>query len=452
MILDDVINQVPNYKEFLTVKELNNSSNALAEEFDAVENVKIGESREGRPISYIKIGNGAKKALLFAFPHPNEPIGSMTVEYLSRHLAENPDVVDELGYTWYLIKAIDPDGATLNEGWFKGTFTPQKYVQNYYRPPGHEQIEWTFPVDYKNLHFNSPPPETRALISLIDKIKPDFMYSLHNAGFCGVYYYISHPNEKLYTNFTRLVENQDLPLHMGEPEAPFIKKLSPAVFQMFGISQSYDFYEENGVEDPSLLIKHGTSSDDYLRRVTDDKGFTLICEMPYFYDDALRDESETQYSRRELVKEALEYSRETYMYLKPRFERIRKYCPESHRLYTSIADTIDNFERRFEPRLNNALNNAMYEGKATVAQAFDSMTATRYYQIFRPAMTSRLCSLGAQYKPDKSSMFFDVKEELDCYVEEKVGEVISGTDFKVIPIQKLVRVQVGSAILTMQSI
>jgi hypothetical protein len=119
MILNEVVDKVPYYKEFLTIAELDTSATVLADEFDTVDKIKIGESAEGKPISYLKIGDGPKNALLFAFPHPNEPIGSMTVEYLSRHLAENPELVDKLGYTWYLIKAIDPDGAALNEGWFK---------------------------------------------------------------------------------------------------------------------------------------------------------------------------------------------------------------------------------------------------------------------------------------------------------------------------------------------
>lgn len=102
MILEEVVNKVPDYKEFLTVEELDNSSRSLAEEFNSVEMVKTGESGEGRPINYLKIGEGKRNALLFAFPHPNEPIGSMTVEFLSRYLAENPDVTEELDYTWYL--------------------------------------------------------------------------------------------------------------------------------------------------------------------------------------------------------------------------------------------------------------------------------------------------------------------------------------------------------------
>ena len=289
-------------------------------------------------------------------------------------------------------------------------------------------------------------------MSLIDKIKPDFMFSLHNAGFCGVYYYISHTNDALYPQYEKLVNRQALPLHKGEPEAPFIKKLAPAVFQMFGISESYDFYEENGVEDPSQLIKNGTSSDDYLRRITGNKGFTLVCEMPYFYDKALGDNSLTEYERRNLVVDANNYSMEMYEYLKPRFDKIRNYCPQNHRLYTTVEDSMDNFLKRHDPRMNNAHNNPMYEGKATVAQAFDSMTAMRYYQTFRPAMTARLCELAAKQTPSRAMLINEIKEELDSYVKDKVKEVISGTDFEVIPIQKLVKVQVGSALITIQSI
>ena len=152
-IFNEIMEGVPDFKEFMTVDELDNSSQKLAEQFENVELVNVGKSISGRPILCLKIGKGKKRALLFAFPHPNEPIGSLTVEFLSRYLAENPEITEELGYTWYLIKAIDPDGAILNEGWFKGKFDPLKYARYYYRPPSHEQIEWTFPIEYNKLSF-----------------------------------------------------------------------------------------------------------------------------------------------------------------------------------------------------------------------------------------------------------------------------------------------------------
>ena len=109
MQLIEILNQVPEYKAFLTISELDNSSKKLAKLFDHVTLKEIGKSREGRIIYCLKIGEGKENALLFAFPHPNEPIGSMSLEFLSRFLAENPEFTKETGYTWYLIKAIDID-------------------------------------------------------------------------------------------------------------------------------------------------------------------------------------------------------------------------------------------------------------------------------------------------------------------------------------------------------
>lgn len=452
MILDYVLAEIPDYSEFMTVEELDNSSKKLAEEFSTVKMIKMGESGEGRPISYLKIGNGSKNALLFAFPHPNEPIGSMTVEFLSRYLAENNDLVKELGYSWYLIKAIDPDGAALNEGWFKGKFTPLKYAQNYYRPPGHEQMEWTFPVEYKKLSFNSPPPETRALMKLIDTVKPDFMFSLHNAGFCGVYYYITRPIETMYPEFNRLVETTGLPLHRGEPETPYIKKLNPAIFQMFGIQESYEFYLDNGVEDPQEIIKSGTSSDDYLRRATDGKGFTLICEMPYFYDQAIGDDSMTEYDRRKLNVDAIHFNMGANEFIKERFNKIREYCDQEHRLYTAVADSIDNFDKRSAPRLRFAETTPVYEGKATAAQAFDSLVARKFYTSFKAAQAARNCLIAAERHPEHKEKIMETKRELDEYVEKLVESSLKGTDFEVIPIQKLVKVQVGSALIALYNL
>jgi hypothetical protein len=181
-LLDDV----PDFAAFLTVDELKSSTQRLVNEYPAVvEVLPVGHSRQGEVIEALKIGAGPKTALLFAMPHPNEPIGSMMLEVLSLKLAQDDGLWEALGYTWYLIKCIDPDGTRLNEGWFKGPFSITNYAQHYYRPPSHQQVEWSFPIDYKTLHFHDPLPETRALMTLIEQTRPDFIYSLHNAGFGG---------------------------------------------------------------------------------------------------------------------------------------------------------------------------------------------------------------------------------------------------------------------------
>ncbi len=54
----DVLSQIPDYKEFMTITELNDSSKKLAKDFDHVELKEIGKSREGRTIYFLKIGEG----------------------------------------------------------------------------------------------------------------------------------------------------------------------------------------------------------------------------------------------------------------------------------------------------------------------------------------------------------------------------------------------------------
>jgi hypothetical protein len=367
----------------------------------------------------------------------------MTLEYLSGRLAEDDGLMEELGYTWYIVKCIDPDGARLNEGWFKGEFTPLKYALNYYRPPGKNQVEWTFPIDYKTLHFHTPLPETRALMNLIDAHRPDFMYSLHNAGFCGVYWYLGEEAPALYPRLHELVHRQRLPLHMGEPETPFIEKLDDAIFRMFGAEESYDFTAKHTDEDPAKLRDSGTSSHGYLRSVCD--GFTLVCEMPYYYDEKVTDDSPSDVGRREAVLEALGYSTEAYKFLRPRFDVIAGRADESKRLYQSVQDYLENFEKRMEPRRKHAETAEEYEGMANVAQAFDSRVASRYGTMFMMGMAMRVADEALIRGPDAGIR--GIRDEIRDRMLETNGEVEESSDIEVIPIQKLVRVQLGSGLM-----
>jgi hypothetical protein len=449
-IFNKVLDNVPNFDEFLTVEELDNSSRKLAEKFKDVELFNIGNSNSGRPILCLKIGNSKKNALIFAFPHPNEPIGSLTVEFLSGYLAENPDIVKELGYTWYLIKAIDPDGAILNEGWFKGPFDPLKYAKNYYRPPSHEQIEWTFPIKYKKLVFSNPPPETQALMKLIEDLKPNFMFSLHNAGFCGIYWYVSHEIKEMFPELINFTKRENLPIHRGEPETQYLKELNPAIYQLFGIQDTYDFLEENGVNDPQDLIKSGTSSDDYLSYKTNGKGFTLVCEMPYFYDKALDNDNPSLYNRREKILELFDFFKEIHEFSVKNFNYIKEYCDSSSKFFSSVHDFVTNFIQRLEPEIQYAKKTDKYEGKATIAQAFDSMVASRYYASLGLGMLARLCEEAVNLHPESKKEILNIKSQVDSRVKQIINDVLKKTSFEIIPIQKLVRVQVGSALITMK--
>lgn len=212
-----IMAQVPEMDRFLTLDELNADLEALAERYPAIVSARrVGTSKLGEPIRMLSIGAGPVNALLFACPHPNEPIGAMMVHHLAHRLVDDAELRDAFGYTWHMIGCVDPDGTRLNEGWFAGPFTPRNYARHFFRPASEMQVEWTFPIAYKKHYFDRVLPETQMLMRVIDELKPELMASLHNAGFGGVYYYISHPAEPMYETLHRIPEWEGLPLQLGE--------------------------------------------------------------------------------------------------------------------------------------------------------------------------------------------------------------------------------------------
>jgi hypothetical protein len=280
---------------------LDESSRRLADKYpDTVELRTIGESSEGREITTLVIGEGDKSAFMYGFTHPNEPIGSLTIECLASRLAASAELRKRLGYKFILAKAIDVDGARLNEGWFRGPFDLLTYAENYYRPPPNEQAEWTFPNHYKTLHWDTPNPETRAIKKIVDEFKPEFTYVLHNADFCGIYYYLSRELPSAYAELKNLPISEGLPLHRGEaPDELYQKRLDDGIYRDYGISDEYEFISKTLACDPATRINCGTDCYEYIRNMYN--GFCLTCELPCFYDERIQDANLTPFKRRDLL-------------------------------------------------------------------------------------------------------------------------------------------------------
>jgi hypothetical protein len=452
MNFQSIVDQVPDYQNFLTVEELDESSRKLAEEFpDIVTLFEAGKSRNGHPIIAVKIGDGAKNALCFACPHPNEPIGAMTLEYFSRTLAENDELREELGFTWYMIKCIDPDGVRLNENWFKGPFNVYTYTKNYFRPIGYEQVEWTFPVDYKKLHFHEPLPETQALMRLMEEKKPDFVYSLHNAGFGGAYWYLTHDLPDLYEDLRNSAVKQEIPLNLGEPEEPFITKFSPAVFKTMTIGQAYDFIEQFTGEKPD--IKNGTSSSDYASRVSPEC-VTLLTELPYFFDSRIEDMSESEMTRKEAILKNVEMSQAHFAVLDGLLKEVRTLITAGNPFVKLVEEVIQHVLGGSEAKIKWAESNPEFEHSAKIAEVFDNLYAARFYNGLYLGLTVRACEYelerlqGAETRDEEAiSRLMDTHEQGEQFLKEYCEALESHLDYSFIPIQKLVKIQVESGLI-----
>lgn len=450
MNFQSIVAGVPEYKTFLTVDEMDESCRRLTEEFPKVVTVfEAGKSRAGHPILCIKIGNGPKNALAVACPHPNEPIGAMTLEYFSRALAEDADLRDGLGFTWYIIKCIDPDGVRLNENWFKGPFTLYQYMRNYYRPIGYEQVEWTFPIDYKELHFHRPLPETRALMKLIEELKPAFLYSLHNAGFGGAYWYITHDLPELYEQLRNSATKQGIPLNLGEPEEPFITKFAPAVFKNMTIAEAYDFTEKFTGEVPN--IKNGTSSSDYASSITD--CVTLLTELPYFFDSRIENLEEGNMTRKEAILQNVKQSQAHFTHLDEMLSKVRPYISEENPFVKLVEEVIKHILEGSEAKIKWVESNPDFEKPATIAEVFDNLQVAKFYNGLYLGLTVRTCEyelnrLAWQNNGNDLALsrLTETYEKGEQFLKEYCESLEEELDYTAIPIQKLVRVQMESGL------
>ena len=445
--VEDAIEDVPDYKEFKTVDELDESLFKLREKYpDIVEVYVAGKTRSGEEIYAAKIGRGKLRGLMFGCPHPNEPIGTLMLDYLLWRLAEDEDLRNTLNFTLHIVVVSDKDGLRLNEGWLKGEFSILKYAMNYYRPAGNRQVEWTFPIKYKKLNFNDPLPETQALMRIIQGTKPDFIYSLHNAGFGGVYYYITHEAPLLYPIYRYYPTLLGVPLTRGEPEVPYAKKLSESIYYMISIPEYYDYLEKHAEKDPSEIIKTGTDSFDYTRKYNPNV-FELVTEVPYFYDRRIEDTGETDINRRKAMFDAIEEDKKEYKYRLEIYEKVK----DKLKLNTRFQETLEYYLAVF-PDSTAAIENwaktaKELERNATVAEAFDIYQVSKFYRLLGLGYLRRM--LQAEVEAGGNStlekMLNMVEEEMYRRAEALEEEV----DYEVIPIKKLVTIQLAAGLYTM---
>lgn len=445
MDLRQIAADVPDYQVFLTVDELRASTHRLIEEFPDLTRLKVvGQTRRGDPIELLTIGDGPLQAFVFGGPHPNEPIGTMTIEYLTRRLCEDEALRRELGYTWHFIKTIDADGMRLNEGWFKGPYSVTNYARHFFRPAPFDQVEWTFPLEYKTLKFDRPLPETQALMRVIDEVQPQFLYSLHNAGFGGVYYYVTRECAPLYDLFHQIPAWFDLPLHLGEPEMSSAVTFAPAIYRMLTAEETYDHLEQNGIPDPAAAMQSGASSDGYAQRYGT---FTLVVEMPYFDDPRVNDQTPTDTIRREAILKKLDAADEFDAWIVGRLDATRPHLQLVTPLRTAVETFLGMGGQWREADRQWALQAEETNRPATQAELFSNLLESRFYSMLVLGMFARVMD-DEMSGGNPAPAIREARDDARTRLEERGAALERDLNYRVLPIRSLVGVQLCAGLAT----
>lgn len=442
-----LIENIPDYQEFLTVDEMDANTFKLQEEYpDKVEVTEAGRSRKGHPIYCMKIAGGNKNAFMFGCPHPNEPMGAMMLEYFTRAIVEDDALRESLGYTWYIIKSIDVDGTQLNEKWFKGPFTLTNYARNYFRPAGYEQAEWTFPLSYKNYSFDTPIPETQVLMKIIDEAKPVFMYSLHNSGFGGTYWYLTKDLSPIWEKLYAASKKQNIPLHLGEPEVNYITPYAPAIFPMIGQEDTYDYYEKFADVPPETLMSAGGSSGGYASKYDT---VTLVTELPYFFEERIQSDKEMPFTRREAALKKLDYYHDNEEAIAGYYNQVRHLISGDNPFAKMVELSLKHGQSSYETEKAFVEKSEDYAGPCKESEAFDNLDLPKFFGLFMWTLTIRSCEheLDKEHTAEEKALLKRVHDECEAEFAKRGETVERDIHYEVTPIKKLVSIQLESGMI-----
>jgi hypothetical protein len=436
---------LPEMDRFLTVDELNADFTRIAAAYPEIATLeRVGSSQLGEPIRMLSFGSGERNILLFACPHPNEPIGAMLVHHFARILCEDEQLREGLGFSWHLIPCVDPDGTRLNEGWFGGPFTLRNYAANFYRPDGPNQVEWTFPNFYKTNYFDRSLPESEMLMRVIDRLQPELMGSLHNAGFGGVYYYLSHDVPALHDILHELPGWEELPLMLGEPEVPYATEYAPAIFELITTADGYDYMEANGAD--LTGFSQGGSSAEYASKYGT---LTMVIEMAYYDDPRVNDQTVTEVNRRQAILASLDYSDAVWDGVIAQYEAAKSELRTHSTFERAIAGFIKQMAPHRQAQRTWAETDPSTDRPATVAELFSSDQETRFYTNLIQGMLVRMLE-GEVATGNGTPAIREQLAAARAAFDQAATALEERLDYRVVPIRKLVAVQLGAILAAAQ--
>lgn len=444
----DLDDAVPAYDRFLTVDEHRERDRDLAAAHDHVRLDEHGETPGGEPLWSVTVGDGSRTVLLIGAPHPNEPIGSTTVDFLLHELAENDAVRASLDWTFVCVPVADPDDYRRNEGWFDGPFTLGNYAQNFYRPPPHEQVEATFPVEREGYSFDEPTAGTEMLADLIDRHRPEFVYSLHNTIFGGCYYVVSEPLAPLHGALQALPGEYGVPLHLGEPEFFGRELYDDAVEALIGFEDRYESARGEGDDDAvpadGLL---GGNARDYARQLGTEP-VEFVVELPYFVDPRLDDETELDRARESVIREGIERRRAVLRELRAASRAVAEHLPETP-LAGEATGVAEHFERVYDDKLDWAADAAATDEPATVAQRLDALTVKEYEQLHTyVGMLLRAVDRAAMDADGPvRRRLLDATAALEELLYDRLATLRGELDHETVPIRDLVAIQARAGLI-----
>jgi hypothetical protein len=432
---------LPAPEGFLTVDELEASTDRQLEELPGLRAWVCGYDAAGREMRCLEVGDGPRRALLLGHVHPEEPVGTLVLEYLLRLFATT-DISHRLGFRLSAIKVCDPTAARLNETWLSHPYDLTNYVRNVYRSDYADQPIWTFPVEYKGYRFDRPLPETKAMMAAIDAEPLDLLMPLHNCSFSGGYFYVSDADGELLDELCKVRDACRIPPHRGEPELPYLNKLSDGIYGTVTVAMELDYLASHlGRE--NVDVSAGCDAEEYADRRW--HSHAVLAEAPGFTSDRVADTAPVGMSRGEAKLAGIAREEEHVAWLRPRYERACSLLGGGSPWQRAVAGYLADAARDLPAEKEQACSEPAFREEATTAERFDSFFNRELLTLCRLGQFGRMVAAQA----DRDAHLAELGVEVDARVRECVAAATEGGAIRPVPIRFRTQMQIGALLASM---
>jgi len=363
--LTDFLEDIPDWTRYYTIDELHKKAIEIAQEYpDKIKLLDLGKSTNGETIECLKVGKGKYNALIHGFPNSEEPFGGNLLLHLARKLAEDDEISEKLDYTWYLIPCSDPDGARLNEGFQIGPHTPLNFSLNYYRTPTEITPEWCFPFRFGPLDLNSPTAETRALMSLMDRLDFHFVSSLHMMKWGGITYQVPHACPELYTALLDSASRFNI-----FPRKRPGTTIAPGVSKAYYLTVARGYLRQWSAGNTNIEPIKGCYFYEY-GQMRNPHMFMMIPECTLWYDPRMWDDTPTDDPVGDSLRNAQGVISDVETFMLTTWQEALPYLMTESPFKLMIGKMMEPLIKKYTNVSNPALsfNEAVHKRKATVAE------------------------------------------------------------------------------------
>lgn len=454
--VDDVVRSVPHFDTFCSVAKLY----ALVAQLAADPRFDIevaGTSGNGLPIHHVRFGRGAVKALVVAGPHAPEAVGSLTVFSLLTLLQQSHEALIDANVEWHVVPCIDPDGALLNEGWSQERFTLRNYMSNFHLQAPPDQVDTSFPIAHKKLAWHEPSREAAVLRDILDRCRPDFFFSLHNASFGGAFYFLSRDmGGKYYGDIHRLLERHRFPIEKRPIWQEMCAPFAAGIAEMWTVGKFYDYLERT-VPAPEKSVRFGAGSWDHLAHINP-RALIFVSEMGYLRHPDGDSERDTGQNRRQFMLRLDADARFLTSVLMDEWEKVRNDVDTSSPFHRALIGSrlLPTKEELCEGRANvsryppaEILFNPKYDRAMTAGDRLHACIDYAY-SLFSRHQLVRLLKASPRTRAVREAL-----TRLEPLFEQALRDTFSGVDldaFEVVDCDTLARVQLGSGLIALSSV